>query len=533
MALNICRLEQRIEDVMGEARVPGLALALIQGQEVIYACGFGLTGVEDGGLPVTARTLFRVGSLTKSMTATAIMRTVERGALDLDAPVSRTVPWLRFGQEGAEDRITLRMLLSHSAGLPTAYAPFGRRGQDGLEGYVRDEVSGYEFLAPPGRLYSYSNPGVRVAGLILQVVAGRPYTELMQELVFDPLDMGRTTFDPTVAMTYPVAQSHQMDDDGRLRVWHRYSDDTGSYPSGSAISTAADMAHYGLMQLNAGVYRGRRVLAAESVAEMQSAQVDCYAVEGGGYGLGFHVDSYKGQRRVWHEGSTSNFGSRLVLLTGARAGVVIMNNHAPGFWVRAAALTDSLLDELLGLPAETPEPPSAEPDRSCWPQYEGAYLGDWRGLAEVKVADGQLTLAWNGVTLPLFALRRDLYWGRKPGSEELVAVGFVPEKGGQVEYVQVNSSPCRRWAADGGLVPPPGEWPAYAGHFVGAERLRVRVEGGRLLLYSEDAGREMPCLPLGDHRFASNVGLVEFQVAEDGTVAALRFGRIYTLSRES
>lgn len=120
MALNIHTLEQRIQDAMGEARVPGLALALFQGQEVIDARGFGLTGVEDGGLRVTPGTLFRIGSLTKSMTAAAVMRFVEGDALELDAPVCRYEPWLRFSQAGAEDRITLRLLLSHSAGLPTA-----------------------------------------------------------------------------------------------------------------------------------------------------------------------------------------------------------------------------------------------------------------------------------------------------------------------------------------------------------------------------------------------------------------------------
>ena len=533
MALNIYGLEQRIADVMGQARIPGMALALFQEQEVVYARGFGVTAVDDGGLPVTPRTLFRIGSLTKSMTAAAIMRFVERGDLDLDAPVSRYVPWLRFSQAGAEERITLRMLLSHSAGLPTAYAPFGYRGEDGLASYVRDEVSGYEFTAPPGKLYSYSNPGVRVAGLILQVVAGRPYTELMQELVFDPLDMERTTFDLTVAITYPVAQSHGLDDDGNLRVWHRYSDNTGSYPSGSVISTAVDMAHYGLMHLNAGVHRGRRVLAPESVAEMQSVVADCYGVGGGGYGLGFHVDRYKGRRRVWHEGSISTYGSRLVLLPEAGTGVVLFNNRCPGFWTTAAALADSILDEFLGLPAAATEPPSVEPDRGRWQRYEGAYLGDWRGLAEVEVDRGQLVLTWNGEALPLSAARPDLYWARRPGDGEIVSVGFVPEDEGQVQYVQVNSSPCRRWVPDTSPALPSGEWAAYAGHYVGAEGLRVRLEGDRLLLYSEDVGREMACVPLGGHRFASDVGVIEFQVAEDGSVPALRFGHIWTLNRAS
>jgi CubicO group peptidase (beta-lactamase class C family) len=538
--LDITSLERHIFDQMSAARVPGLAVAIVRGEEIAYAHGFGVTSVEDGGLPVTPQTLFRIGSITKGLTATATMRLVEAGQLDLDRPVSQYVPWLTFSRPGAHEQISMRLLLSHSAGLPTSYIPFGRRDPAGLEAHIRDDVQRYPFVAPPGKLYNYSNPGVRLAGYILQAVTGRPYTELMQDLVFDPLEMGRTTFDPLVAMTYPLAQSHDRNDDGMLAVQHRFAESTGGYPSGMAISTAVDLAHYAVMHMNRGRFRGRQLLSPASVAEMQAVQADTYTAAGGGYGLALHVDGYKGLRRVSHEGSISTFGTILAMVPDAGVAVVVLFNRAPGFWTRARTIVDQILDGLLDLPAQVPPLPAVAPDRARWPLYSGTYLGDWRGLAVVRAAAGGLTVTWNGAPLALRPLRPELsraaaggptVYAAEKADGEVVSFGFVPEGDRPVEYLQVNSSPCRRLEPDAAFLPAPEAWPAYAGKYVGVDKMVVRVGGDGLLLYSEEADREMPLVPLSKALFASDVGLIEFQVAEDGTVPSLQFGRVFTLTR--
>jgi CubicO group peptidase (beta-lactamase class C family) len=527
--LNVHALEGRVKQYMQAARVPGLALAIVQDRQVVYSRGLGLTSVEDGGLPVTSQTLFRIGSITKALTTTAIMHLVESGKLDLDCPVREYVPWLAFSEERAAEQITLRLLLSHNAGLPTSHTPFGRRGPGGLQDYVREDVPLYPFVAPPARLYSYSNPGIRIAGYIAQAVSGRPYTELMQELVFDPLEMARTTFDPTVAMTYPLAQSHDLQN-GVLSVQHRYADDTGGYPSGSVISTALDLANFAIMQVDQGRFRGRRVLVPESVAAMQKVQVDQFTAANAGYGLALVVDTYKGIRRVGHEGSISTFGSKLVMVPDAGVAVVLLFNRAPGFWARAEAISDGVLDQLLDLPPTAPAPQAIEPDRSLWPRYSGAYLGDWRGLAVVQAAAGQLTLNWNGETLPLNALRKDLYFAQRPGDSETVSVGFILEGEEPVQYVQVNSSPCRRFQPDVSWSPAPETWRAFAGQYSGVEKLVFRVQGEQLWVYSEEVDQEMPCVPLSNTCFASDIGLIEFHVAADGTAPSLKLGKVYTLN---
>jgi hypothetical protein len=399
-----------------------------------------------------------------------------------------------------------------------------------LEAHIRQDLQRYRFVAPPGKLYAYSNPGIRLAGFILQVVSGRPYAELMQELVFDPLEMRRTTFDPLVAMTYPLAQSHDRNADGTLSVQHCFAENTGGYPSGMVISTVVDLTHFAVMQMSVGAYRGRQVLSPGSVAEMQTIQADMYTALFGGYGLALAIDRYKGLRRVGHDGSISTFGSKLVMVPEAGTAIVLFFNRAPGFWAKAQAIVERALDELLGLPAQAVPPEAVEPDRGVWPRYTGTYLGDWRGLAVVEPAGDRLTLTWNGEAIPLRALRPDLYTGEKADGEA-VSVGFVPEDGKVVEYLEVNSSPCRRFLPDPAPVLKPETWPAYAGKYTGVEKVAVRVEGDRLYLYSEDVDKEMPLVPLSNTRFACSVGLIDFHVAGDGSVPALCYGDVYTLEK--
>jgi CubicO group peptidase (beta-lactamase class C family) len=117
--LNFYQLEQGIEAKMHESHIPGLALAIVQEHKLIYARGFGVTSVEGGGIPVTPETLFRIGSITKPLTGTAIMRLVEAGKLDLDIPVKAYIGWFRLSDPEATEHVTLRMLLSHTSGLPT------------------------------------------------------------------------------------------------------------------------------------------------------------------------------------------------------------------------------------------------------------------------------------------------------------------------------------------------------------------------------------------------------------------------------
>ena len=524
--------EERIEAGMKAGHVPGFALAIVRDQEVIYAEGFGFTAIDgdETGLPVTPQTLFRIGSITKPLTGTAIMRLVEAGRLDLDQPVRTYVPWLTFSEKGAVDTVTLRMLMSHTAGLVTAAGYYGGRDPSGLETFIREAIPRAPLVAPPGKLHSYSNLGLCIVGYIAQVVSGKPYADLMEDLVFEPLEMQRTTFDPTVAMTYPLAQSHTLDEDG-VHVEHKYADNVGHYPAGFAISTVLDLANWTIMQLNEGRFAGAQVLSPGSVAEMQRPHADLYTPNGAGYGLALGTRTYKGVRRAGHNGAINAFFSTLDMIPASKVAVMTLSNRADEAFP-VGKIVEGILDRLLDLPETAPEPPPVAPDRSRWPAYAGSYIGDARGLVTVQIEGDQLVLERDGKSIALHALRDDLYFGQEADSQEHVSVGFVPEEAGSTQYIMLNAAPCKRVEQDSSPDADVAAWQAYVGQYrLPFDTVTVRLEDGTLFVHTQAQNEEVQLTPLGGRRFSTKYGLIEFQVDENDTVTGLRVANAVTFPR--
>lgn len=481
--LNIYNLESHITQAMQEAKVPGLALTIVQHGVTWYERGFGVTSVEHPQ-PVTPETLFRIGSITKPMTAALILALVARGHLNLDVPVRQYVPDIKFSVPEYADHITLRRLLSHTAGLQTSHAPFGRRDPGALAAYIKEDFPKYEFVAPPGVLYSYSNPGIRLAGYVAEKVMQQPYPDLMRQYVFMPLEMWyMTMFDPTVAMTYSVAQSHNVERDGNLYVQHRFADNAAQYASGGIISSVVDVAGFVI-----------DYLGSQHPSEMQTLHVFQYKLNEDHYGLGLNIRTVNGVKRIGHDGSISTFGSKMVYLPEHRIGIVMLFNRAAGFWGKAAKIIDLIINHLLEFPQGEPAPP-VTPLRAYWGEYVGAYLGLERGYATITIEGDDLILTWNGERLPLETRRADLFAAGEIG------VGFV---GG---YLMIDGSPLARTERHPVQL---SANPAYDGLYRGVDELKIRVENGEMWVFSEEVGTELRCLPLDEKTFASSIGLLEF-----------------------
>jgi CubicO group peptidase (beta-lactamase class C family) len=533
MSLNLYALEQQIEARMKAGHVPGFVLAIVKNQTVIYARGFGFTAVDhdECGLPVTPQTLFRIGSTTKSLTGTAVMRLVEAGKLDLDAPVKSYIPWLTFSEAGAVDGVTLRMLLSHTSGLPTEDEHSGWRDPSGLETYVREMIPQFPLVAPPGKVFSYSGAGICLAGYIAEVVSSKNYAQLMQELVFDPLEMKRTTFDPTVAMTYPLAQSHDLSADGILTVQHRYIENVGEYPESYANSTVLDLANFCMMQINHGRFGDVQILSPASVAEMQRVQTDLFTFNGAGYGLTLFLNQHKGIRLVGHGGQMSTHFTLLEMVPDSGIAIIGMGNRFSTEFV-SGEFMNGILDHLLDLPEGNPKPQAVDPDKSRWGRYAGSYLGNWKGLAMIQVCDDRLVLDWNGEVIPLNSLKDYLYYGQKPNSEELVSVGFIHEGLGETQYILLNGDLCKRIEYEMSPVSNIDAWAIYAGQYQGyLFTMTTGLEGDRFVIHSKDFGGKCNLIPLGGARFASQVGIIEFQANQDGVIRSLRLADYLTLNR--
>ncbi len=442
------------------------------------------------------------------------------------------IDWLTLSEESIADRVTLRMLMSHTAGLPTDAEHFGRRDREGLEAFVRERIPRFPLIAPPRKLYSYSNPGICLAGYIAEVVGGKPFVALMQELVFDPLEMKRTTFDPTVAMTYPLAQSHDLKQDGTLSVQHRFADNVAHYPAGFAMSTVLDLANFAMMQMHQGRFMDRQVLSPESVATMQASQVDLYTLAGTGYGLTFGVDTYKGLRRVGHDGGISTFVSRFDMLLDESVAVIMLFNRG-SMEFDSEGIVNSIFDELLGPPEEIPGPQEVEVERSYWPRYAGSYLGQWVGLATIRASEDHLALDLNGKIIPLKALRQDLYFGERPERKGTISVGFVHEVEGPTHYILIDGNMCRRIERDRTFEPDPAAWSGYAGVYAseGLDTYTVGIKDGRLVIHSQVDNAEVKCFPLDKRRFACAWGFFEFLVDDNGVATEVKQGDMWTFRR--
>ena len=203
-------LDDRIETAMQRYKVPGVAVGVWwQGRE--HLRGFGVTNVEHPR-PVDADTLFRIGSTTKTFTATAMMRLVEQGRVDLEAPVRRYVPDLALADEAVASSVKVRQLMNHSAGwLGDDYGDFGR-GDDALARYVA-AMKQLPQLTPPGQVFAYNNAAFVVAGRLIELLTGKPYETALRELVLDPLGLKHSGFFTDQLIGENISASHDVDND--------------------------------------------------------------------------------------------------------------------------------------------------------------------------------------------------------------------------------------------------------------------------------------------------------------------------------
>ena len=266
--LDITTIESLIEREMRAHRIPGFALAIIVERELVYARGFGVTSSEAPMQPITPDTLFCSGSIGKSFVGIAAMRLVEQGKLDLDQPITTYVPRLTFSQPEFAPGVTMRRLLSHSAGLFGTAGDFGPRDLSGLEAFILQLLPHVEFVAPPGTVFCYCNLGIMLAGYVLETLTHVYFPQAMQQLVFDPLGMRHTTYDRTIAMTYPVALPHRYDDRGQPYVQHRMFDFAAGNPAGQVMTSTSDLARFTLMCLNQGRSDTRSILTPSSMKEL-------------------------------------------------------------------------------------------------------------------------------------------------------------------------------------------------------------------------------------------------------------------------
>jgi CubicO group peptidase (beta-lactamase class C family) len=317
-------IERYVRHEMAAQRIPGLALGIVKDNRIAYLRGFGKA--DDSGRPVTPQTPFIIGSVSKSFTALAIMQLVDAGKVALDAPVQRYLPWFRVADEDATAKITVRNLLNHTSGLSTktgrTFQGSGDTSDSALEKAVRKLRSAH-LSAPVGKKHQYSTINYSVLGLIVQTVGGRSYERYVKSEIFEPLQMRDSFASEAAAEQDGLATGYNY-----LFGRPRAADlpyNRGLLPAGYLISSAKDMTHYLIAQLNDGRYRTASVLSPAGIAELHRPAVPT-GKSGTSYGMGWYASPINGIPAIYHEGDTANFLAKEVLVPQSRTGVIVLTN---------------------------------------------------------------------------------------------------------------------------------------------------------------------------------------------------------------
>lgn len=313
-------LEQSATAELAKLHILGASIAIVRGDRVIYSKAFGTANVETGE-PMRPEMLFRLGSTTKMMTAAALVGLSVEGKLDLNQPIGKYIP----GLTPMLSSVTANQLLSHTAGIHDEAPMQGSHDDAALGDGIRAWTDAWFFTAP-GKIISYANPGYWVAGYLVEVLTGKPYADAMAERLFQPLGMTRTTLRPTMAMTFPLAQGHDVLA-GKARIIRPAADNSSGWPAGSIFSNTADLSRFVIAFLNDGRIDGKQVLDPKVIALLSTPHA---AIPGSTrlYGYGLEIGDWRGIHVVQHSGSRAGYGSEIRMAPAERVAVIVQTNRS-------------------------------------------------------------------------------------------------------------------------------------------------------------------------------------------------------------
>ena len=312
----------------------------------------GVTSTQNP-LPVDERTLFILGSVTKSFTATALMVLVERGEVDLGAPVRRYLPEFTLPDERAAAEVTVLQLLNHTAGLDWRLSVDTGEGDDALAAHVA-ALAHSALIARPGTRASYSQVGFNVAGRIIEKVTGLTYEHAVSELLFKPLGLEHSVFAVDEVLLRRFAVGHNLADDATLAVVRRWKDTRGNNPGGGLAASVSDLLAWGRFHLG----EGRGVLSAHSLALMRRPTVELRGSSlADAFGICWFLKQVGEVATVGHGGSANGQFADLLLVPERDFAVAVMSNAGPDSGLAFnQGIIAWALQEYLGVVEQAPQP---------------------------------------------------------------------------------------------------------------------------------------------------------------------------------
>ncbi len=425
-AVDTAAIDKIMQEALQTWQVPGAAIAVVKGDEVVYMKGYGVR--ERGGTkPVTPQTLFAIGSTTKAFTTTAMAMLVDEGKMAWDDPVRKYIEFFHLSDPLADQDVTLRDLVCHRTGLSRHDelwygSPWGRQE-------IIRKIGLAKLTKPFRSTWQYQNIMFLTAGYAVGAAAKTSWEDFVQKRIFDPLGMTGADCSVTVAEKAPDhATPHRKKEDGKIEAipWRNIDNIA---PAGSINAGVSDLSKWVRFQLGDGAFQGKRLVSAANLEETHTPQM-VERIEGPAkavaqetettqmsYGLAWQIHDYRGHLLVEHGGGIDGFLTSLTLVPKSKWGVAILSNLSPASLQVSAR--NSVLDLLLGLPRKdwntiyAGQTKKAEEERKArekereakrvkgtkpsreLPAYAGAYEDPAYGSAHVSLESGSLVLEWS------------------------------------------------------------------------------------------------------------------------------------------
>ena len=421
--IDFTELDRVVSEELKTTNTPGTVITVVSGNQIVYQKAFGVANVETNA-PMQPEMLFRLGSTTKMFTAAALVTLAEKEKIKLNEPIGNKVK----GLNPKIARVTPHHLLSNSAGFRDFAATAVSNDDASLGNMIRswkDDV----FFAEQGEIYSYSSAGFWLSGLVIEELHGKPYADAMNELIFKPAGMERTTLRPFLAITYPFATGHALDA-GKPAIIRPMFNNTAMWPAGSIFSNSKDLSRWVIALLNDGRVDGQQVLSTSLVNQLAQHHVPVPGEADAYYAYGLTVFKFKDLEIVGHGGFSRGYGSMIQMVPSRKFAVIVLTNKS-GETMRkslnkAMELGLGLKDDEDQKPAPVTPPTNAEMN-----EYVGVYAhapSTW----DVFVKDGKLYVKTDGKEyLMTKSGDRKFTYGEQNDNE----IVFVPGRSGKIDLI--------------------------------------------------------------------------------------------------
>ncbi|MFC1526989.1 serine hydrolase [Candidatus Latescibacterota bacterium] len=367
-----------------QQELPGLSVGVVIGDELVWQRGFGFSDTQ-ARTPADGDTIYRIASISKTFTSTAVLQLRDQGKLRLDDPVHEYLPWFcldRTSDDGLP--VTLRHLLTHTAGLPREAAfPYWSDFQFPTREQLVETLPTQSAAFAPERRFKYSNLGLALAGEVLAAVSGEPYDQYVKRHVLDPLGMSSTTVRLPAEHLSRLATGYSRKLPGQPRQKCPFTDAAAIAPAANLSSTVTDLARFVSLQFRHEPLGGRQILRGSTLREMHRPHW-VFADWEGGRGLGFVVYRRNGRTLAGHGGHVAGYRTQILFDPLARVGAIVLINCSgadPLYFAGRA------LDWLIPSVERSRPEPSAAPFDATWKPYLGRYRNAWADVQVIRQGD--------------------------------------------------------------------------------------------------------------------------------------------------